>query len=243
MRIKVLYEDDSLLAVEKPAGVLVHGIYQGGKAKHAEETLADWIREKYPKIGSVGDAPQTRPGVVHRLDRETSGVMLLAKNQKAFDFLKNLFKNRQIEKTYLALVWGEIKRDEGVIDKPISIVDGSVKRTVFKGKMQREAITEYKVLKRYTCELGELTLVEAKPKTGRTHQIRVHFASIGHPLAGDKLYGKKYSLPQLDRHFLHAKKIEFLSEDGKRISVVSEIPSEMKKVLAGLKELKQDAPA
>lgn len=234
MNITVLYEDADLVAVNKPAGVLVHGIFARGEARHNEETLVDWATHRYPAMRQVGDMPSMRPGVVHRLDRETSGVMVLAKTQEAFTYLKEQFKNRHIRKTYLALVWGVPKERKGVIDKPISIVDGSVRRTVFKGKMQREAITEYEVVHTYMSELGEVSLVRAYPKTGRTHQIRVHFASINCPLVGDKLYGKKYSLTGLDRHFLHADSLELPLRGGKRITLSAEMPAELQDLISRL---------
>ena len=233
---KILYENQDLLLVNKPAGWLVHGVYHKGEAKHDEETLVDWIAKKYPEIKDIGDVPAQRGGIVHRLDRETSGVMVIARTQESFTYLKKLFQTRNIHKTYQALVWGRVKADSGVIDKPISIIDGSVKRTVFKGKMSREAVTEYKVIKRYTTSDGRdaLTLVEVSPKTGRTHQIRVHFSSIGHSVVGDKLYGKKGSIDGLERQFLHAHRIEFISSDGEKIVGTSELPMELKQVLSSL---------
>ncbi|MDP3880864.1 MAG: RNA pseudouridine synthase [bacterium] len=219
MNVEVLFENADFLAVNKPAGLLVHGIFDKYGPKHSEKTLVDWILENYPEIKNVGDMPvhnseagefPFRPGIVHRLDRETSGVLLIAKNQKSFEYLKGLFQGKQVVKNYEALVWGRLKEKQGVIDKPISIRNGSVKRTVFKGKAPREAVTEYELLSVYEDEHGsEFSLVLAKPKTGRTHQIRVHFASIGHPLVGDKLYGKRGSIAGLERHFLHAKSLEF----------------------------------
>ncbi len=230
----ILYEDKDLVIVDKPAGWLVHGIYYKGQARHDEETLVDWLAKRYPEIQQVGDSPTTRAGIVHRIDRETSGVMVIARTQEAFTYLKKLFQAREVAKTYQALVWGRIKEESGVIDKPISIIDGSVKRTVFKGKMQREAVTEYKVLGRYQLEGEPLTLVEVHPKTGRTHQIRVHFSSLGHSLVGDKLYGKKGSVANLDRHFLHASKIEFVSPSGKKIAEESKLPAELATVIKNL---------
>ncbi len=244
MTPRILYEDQHLLLVDKPAGWLVHGIYHKGEAKHNEETLVDWLTLRYPEIKYVGDAPAQRGGIVHRLDRETSGVMVVARTQEAFLYLKKLFSagggssaenGERIHKTYVALVWGRMKTDSGTINKPISIIDGSVKRTVFRGKMTREAMTEYRVLSRYRFGEEALTLVEVQPKTGRTHQIRVHFSSIGHAVVGDKLYGKKGSLPGLTRQFLHAKKIEFISPLGKKIVGVSELSDELKMALAELK--------
>ncbi len=239
----VLYEDENVIAVNKPAGLLVHGIFHKGFAKHNEQTLVDWALKHYPPIASVGDEPETRPGVVHRLDRETSGVMVMAKNQAAFTFLKSLFKEKEASKTYLALVWGRVREHEGVIDKPISIVDGSVKRTVFKGKMSREAITEYKVRGYYKTQGEEFTLVQLHPKTGRTHQLRVHMASLGNPLVGDKLYGEKKEalrkkltgpVGNLARQFLHADSLEIPLSDQKRITVSADLPSDLSEVLASL---------
>lgn len=230
----ILYEDKDLLLVDKPAGWLVHGIYHKGEARHTEETLTDWVAKRYPEIKDVGDVPAQRGGIVHRLDRETSGVMVIARTQESFTALKKMFQLRDIHKTYQALVWGRVKTNSGVINKPISIIDGSVKRTVFKGKMSREAVTEYKVIGRYESEGEPLTLVEVSPKTGRTHQIRVHFSSMGHSVVGDKLYGKKGSLEGLERQFLHAHKIEFTSPSGKSIVGTSKLPRELEKVLTRL---------
>lgn len=231
----IILENSDLLLVNKPAGWLVHGIYHKGEAKHSEETLVDWLVERYPEIKNVGDTPTQRGGIVHRLDRETSGVMVIARSQEAFHYLKKLFQTRDIHKTYQALVWGHVKADSGVIDKPISIIDGSVKRTVFKGKMSREAVTEYRVIGRYLGDDDkELTLVEVSPKTGRTHQIRVHFSSLGHPVVGDKLYGKKGTIAGLERQFLHAAKIEFIAPDGKAIKGESALPAELANVLSSL---------
>lgn len=231
---KILYEDKDLLLVDKPAGWLVHGVFHKGEAKQNEETLVDWIAKKYPEIKDVGDVPAQRGGIVHRLDRETSGVMVIARSQDSFAYLKKLFQTRDIHKTYHALVWGRVKADSGVIDKPISIIDGSVKRTVFKGKMSREAVTEYKVIGRYDGGNEPLALVEVSPKTGRTHQIRVHFSSMGHSVVGDKLYGKKGSIAGLKRQFLHAYKIEFTAPSGKQVVGISELPTELAQTLASL---------
>lgn len=249
MDISVLYEDKDLLVINKPAGLLVHGIYTNTGPKHTEETLVDWLAKKYPETQEVGDRDeenlirQQRGGIVHRLDRETSGVMVIARNQKTFEYLKKLFAGRSVKKEYVALVWGRIHEKSGVIDKPISIKDGSVKRTVFKGKMPREAVTEYETIAHYAHRQGkhhdELTLVRVMPKTGRTHQIRVHMSAVGHALAGDKLYGKKGTLvfeddTKLNRHFLHAQSIEFKSPSGSRVEVRAELPEDLAGVLSRL---------
>jgi len=218
---KIVYEDKNFLGVYKPSGLLVHPINANRERNAAnwEQTLADWLIKKYPEIKSVGDDPGTRPGIVHRLDRETSGIMLIPRNQEYFDYFKNLFKTRQIKKTYFALTAGKFKDGEGVIDKPIGIKSGSVKRSVHSEKMKKNAVTRYKVKK--TSGAGEdcVSLVEVFPETGRTHQIRVHLASIGHPVLGDKLYGGKKGKQGASRLMLHAHSIEFSLPSGSRMKL------------------------
>jgi 23S rRNA pseudouridine1911/1915/1917 synthase len=247
---EVLYEDANVIALNKPAGLLVHGIFTKDGPKHTEETLVDWLAKKYPETQEVGDRSeeglirQQRGGIVHRLDRDTSGVMIVARTQKSFEYLKRLFETKNIMKQYVALVWGRIHEKSGVIDKPISIKDGSVKRTVFKGKMPREAVTEYERVSyfqhRHGKHIDELTLLSVSPKTGRTHQIRVHLSSIGHAVAGDKMYGKKGVLAfedgtELNRHFLHAQKLTFSPRAGaEKITIEAPLPAELTAALANL---------
>ncbi|MEK7624133.1 MAG: RNA pseudouridine synthase [Patescibacteria group bacterium] len=229
--ISLIYETSDFIAVNKPAGVLTHPIKD-----LREETLVDWILEKYPEVKNVGDEPEIRPGIVHRLDRDTSGVILIARNQEFFEYLKNLFKTRQIKKTYLALVWGKLEPKFGEIKIPIGIKTGSIKRTVWqkRAKDLKEAVTEYQVKKYF----NGFSLVELTPKTGRTHQIRVHLASLGHPVVGDKLYGFQKSKPPFDlnRQFLHAVSLEFSSADGHRIMIEAELPEELKLIIDTLNE-------
>ena|SRR3989344_3617321 len=221
----ILYEDKEILVVNKPAGLLVH---PAGKSK--EKTLVDFLLKKYPEIKNVGDPSAgglTRPGIVHRLDKETSGVLIVAKTQRAFDFLKKQFQDRSIKKKYLALVWGKIKRERGMIDSPIGRSRNDARRRLSghraDGKL-REALTEYKVLKR-----GEkMTLLEVYPRTGRTHQIRVHLAGIGHPVVGDKLYAPQRK--DFSRLALHAVSIKLKNLTGKEIKIEAPIPSDLKKV-------------
>ncbi len=221
---EIVYEDKNFLGVYKPSGLIVHPI----NAKNVDEpSLSGWLLKKYPEIKKVGDEPETRPGIVHRLDKETSGIIVIPRNQEYFDYLKNLFKTRQIKKTYLALVAGELKESEGIIDKPIGIKTGSVKRSVHSEKMKKSAVTRYKVKKTFYGEPGrtigserkKVSLLEVFPETGRTHQIRVHLASIGHPILGDKLYGGKKSREAAARLMLHAYSIEFSSPSGSRIKL------------------------
>jgi 23S rRNA pseudouridine1911/1915/1917 synthase len=215
--IKIIYEDENVLAINKPAGIVVHG---------EMESVADWIVRKYPEIKNVGDDPE-RPGIVHRLDKDTSGVLLIAKNQKSFEWLKSQFQDRKIKKTYLALVSGKLKADSGLIDLPIGRSKTPLKRLASqkaRGKL-REAITEYKVVKKF----DNYTLLEAFPKTGRTHQIRVHFKAIGHPVVGDKLYGNPEE--KLNRQFLHAQSLELNLQDGSRIKLEADLPEDLKNFL------------
>lgn len=200
MSQEIIYEDGDMAAVNKPPGVLF-----------------DWA------LASRSDFI-----VVHRLDKDTSGVMLFAKNEKAADMLKNMFKKREIKKTYRALVVGDIKNNRGIINLPVGRSAATPLRRVAIGKQRgvlREAITEYRVLRRY----GEYTYIEAYPKTGRTHQIRSHFAAIGHPLVCDALYaGKRYLCPGgLTRHFLHAAALELTLPAGGRIRLEADMPEDL----------------
>ncbi|MFA5084130.1 MAG: RluA family pseudouridine synthase [Candidatus Paceibacterota bacterium] len=229
--ISLIYETRDFIAVNKPAGVLVHPIKDS-----REETLVDWVLKRYPEVKNVGDDPAIRPGIVHRLDRDTSGVILIARNQEFFEYLKNLFKTHQIKKTYLALVWGKLEPKSGEINAPIGIKSGTIKRTVWqkRAKDLKEAITEYKVKKYFK----DFSLVELNPKTGRTHQIRIHLASVNHPVVGDKLYGfKKTEMPfDLSRQFLHAFSLEFSAADGHRIKIEAELPEELGMIIDTLEK-------
>ena len=232
MGIKILYEDNEILVIDKPSGLMVHS---DGRTK--EKTLTDWIIKNYPKLKGVGE-PITfdekeidRPGIVHSLDKETSGVLIIAKTKKAFAYYKKEFMDREIKKTYHAIVFGNIKNDEGVIDKPIGRSPRDFRRRLAgrgaRGEL-REAVTEYKVLKRFSDNKGnKYTYVEVYPKTGRTHQIRVHFKYLSYPVVCDSLYAPKNYCPKtLGRLALHAKSIEFKNSKGKIIKVESPLPKE-----------------
>lgn len=190
MELNVLYEDADIVAVDKPAGVMTHS-----DGKNTEETIADWFAAHYPESREVGE-PQTlpdgsvlsRPGIVHRLDRETSGVLVLAKTPEAHAFLKAAFQNREAKKTYIAFVRGVPKERKGVIDFPIgrSRKDFRLRSAQPKAKgALRDAITRYEVV----ADDGAYALLYCYPETGRTHQIRVHLKAIHHPVLGDVLYG------------------------------------------------------
>ena len=232
LNLSIIYQDNDIVVVNKPAGMAVHkGVAEKG------ETLADWLIEKFPEMKKVGDEPEFRPGIVHRLDKDTSGVLVAARNQKSFEFLKNQFQKREVVKKYLALVEGVLKNDNGTIDLPIGRSASDFRKKLAsdnaKGEL-REAVTEYKVLEKFP----NYTLVEAYPKTGRTHQIRVHFKAIGHPIVCDSLYGgKRMTCPfGLARHFLHANFLEFVSLSGVKLKLEADLPEDLEKVLAGLRK-------
>jgi len=258
MKIKILYEDKDILAIDKPSGISVHA---DGRSK--EKTITDWVLKNYPKMKNVGesifvdDKEIKRPGIVHRLDRDTSGVLILAKNKKAHEFLKNQFKDREVKKTYNTIVSGWVKNDHGIINKPIGRSPADFRRRLAgrgaRGEL-REAITEYKVLKRFNALASSkflplrpqagpsgikiskmptrFTFLEVKPKTGRTHQIRVHMKFLNHPVACDSLYDPKGFCPkELNRLALHAKSIEFKNLKGKTIKIESPLPKNFEKYL------------
>ena len=227
---EILYEDKNLLIINKPAGIIVHPTVNNIN----NPSIAGWLLKKYPFVSNVGE-DKLRPGIVHRLDKETSGVLILAKNNRVFDYFKNLFKKKKIKKKYIALVRGEIKKQQGIIDFPlIRSKKSPIKRKIVvkknKGKI---ALTRYKVLKLYQG----YTLLEIFLETGRTHQIRVHLASIGFPVVGDKMYGKlkKTGKLHLSRHFLHAQEISFVSFDGELLKIESSLPKDLKQILKQLK--------
>ncbi|MBP9711658.1 MAG: RluA family pseudouridine synthase [Candidatus Pacebacteria bacterium] len=238
-KIKVLYEDSNILAIDKPYGISVH---PDGRTK--EKTITDWVIKNYPRMKNVGEPMFVenkgkkieikRPGVVHRLDRDTSGVMLLAKTQKAHEFLKEQFQNREVKKTYQAIVSGWFKDERGVINKkigrsPTDFRKYSASRGA-RGEM-RDAVTQYKVLKRFESPT-KFTYLEIYPKTGRTHQIRVHMKSVDHPVACDALYNAGSVCPKgLKRMALHALKIEFKDLKGKTVKIESPLPSDIKKFI------------
>lgn len=232
----ILYEDENVLAINKPTGMVVH--FDG---KTEEKNLTDWIVERYPEIKEVGEPSRDikgniilRPGIVHRLDRETSGVMLVAKNQDTFEFLKKQFQEHRVQKTYHAFVLGEIKEDDGVIDRPIGRSNKDFRmwsaQRGARGEL-RDAVTEYTVLKR----TKEWSFVEARPRTGRTHQIRVHFKAIHHPLVGDLLYAPKSSfILGFKRLALHSYNIKFELMNGEIKEVTAPYPEDFKRAVREL---------
>lgn len=244
MKIKVLYEDKDILAIDKPIGLAVH---PDGRTKPArkgvssgEKTLVDFILKNYPKLKNIGEPMEIdgdkilRPGIVHRLDRDTSGVMLIAKNKKSFEYLKEIFQNREIRKVYYALVNGTLKYERGTITKPIGRSPKDFRRYLagrgVKGEL-RDAITEYTVLKNITNKKNKFTLLEVRPKTGRTHQIRVHMKYLNHPVVGDSLYNEGgIGIKGIDRMMLHAKSIKFKTLKGEILKIESPLPKEFEEL-------------
>lgn len=200
-------ETETFLVLYKPAGIAMH---PAGNSR--QETVSDWISTTYPQIMGVGE-DRKRPGMVHRLDKDTSGLLLIAKSNTAFKALKRLFQERKIEKTYFALVHGNLTIPSGSVNLPIGRVKGEKKRAVPAGKREfggelRDALTEYGLHTRYTG----YDFLSVKPKTGRTHQIRVHLSAIGHPIVGDRLYRfKEHRRDSLKPPFqlLHAGELRF----------------------------------
>ena len=232
---KIIYEDKDVLVINKPAGLLVHPTHKKFMygASPSGKTLIDWLLEKYPAIKKVGDDPANRPGIVHRLDKETSGVMIIAKTQKSFEFLKKQFQARLVKKNYIALVWGKFEMRSGIIEKPMGIKTGTLKRTVKideSTKLVKEAKTIYRVKK----ELGPYSLVEVEPLTGRTHQIRVHLASIKHPVVGDRLYSQRDLPAGVKRLFLHAESLELTLPNGEKRKFEAKPPKDLEDFLAAL---------
>lgn len=218
--IEIIYEDNDVIAVNKPAGMVVHA-----GAGRQSGTLVNALLHRFQMLSGVGG--DLRPGIVHRLDRGTSGVLLVARHDSAHRRLSEQFRSRTVEKIYVALVHGVTKHERGRIEKPIA--RDPVHRTKMTTRLAagRPAITEYRVLRRF----GKFTLLEVKIGTGRTHQIRVHLASIGHPVAGDNTYGA----PARDRHFLHARRISFDGPStGIRVSIEAPLPLELVQWLAEL---------
>ncbi len=239
-KIRIIFENKNFLIIDKPSGLLVHSI--SSKARGNEKTLVDWLINKYPNIKDVGENI-IRPGIVHRLDRNTSGIMIIAKNNEAFFYFKKLFQERKISKKYLALVWGLLKEKRGIIDKPIGRIRAATKRSVLAKNISniKEAITEYKLIKTLKDKEGrDFSLLEISPKTGRTNQIRVHLQYLGHPIVGDDIYSpKKLVAPSgLDRMFLHAFSLEFNSISGERFLFEANPPQELEIFLSDLEENK-----
>ncbi|MDD3531206.1 MAG: RluA family pseudouridine synthase [Candidatus Pacebacteria bacterium] len=243
MEPTILYEDAAVLVINKPAGLIVHS-----DGRTEEPSVACWVLEKYPHLAEVGEpwtSPQgeviARPGIVHRLDRGTSGVMILAKTNEAHAFLKKQFQDRTTEKKYRALVYGHPLKNKGVIEAEIVRIRSLPPRWGVQRegeeRTHRAAITEWEVLSRTTDpETGDkVAYLEARPKTGRTHQIRVHLKHLGYPVIGDPLYAKgKPCLLGFTRPALHAYELSIVLPSGSRETFQAPLPEDFERALAAL---------
>ncbi|MFC1678406.1 RluA family pseudouridine synthase [Patescibacteria group bacterium] len=232
-KVEIVFENNNYLVINKPAGLLVHG------AGHIKEpSLIDELEKKYPEITKVGEDPN-RPGIIHRLDKLVSGLMVIARSQEAFENLKQQFQKRTIKKYYTALVFGKIIADEGEINFPIDRSPKGHKMMALAPTVKGEtnpqgkaAITKYIVKKRFI----NYTLLKLRIITGRTHQIRVHLAAFGHPVVGDDLYGNKKAKSknqklETKRIFLVADELEFMSLDGQEKKFSIKLPHELNNFL------------
>jgi len=221
--LNVYHEDAHLIVLEKPAGMVVH---PGAGVSHG--TLVNALLHRFPEILQVG--PEPRPGIVHRLDKETSGIMVAARSNEAYSSLQGQFKNRKVDKTYLGLVWGKLAREEGKFDWAIGRHAKHGHRFSVRTKKPRSAETLYSVKRRFR----EFSLLEIRPVTGRTHQIRVHLAASGHPVVGDTRYGRrrKSNCPRL---FLHAVRIALRHpETSARVEFSSPLPPDLENFMNSL---------
>lgn len=230
--VKIVAEEKDFFIIEKPAGMLVHPT-----EKEEKDTLVDWILSKHPELKKIGENPQ-RPAIVHRLDKDVSGLMIIPKTQESFEYFKRQFKLHLITKKYWALVYGSIIRDEDEIN--LMIGRSRTKKGLFAARPEsqenensKKALTKFSVVERFINH----TLLELDILTGRTHQIRVHMFSYGHPIVGDTLYflkrGKKIDIGRI---FLHAHLLSFVGPDGKNKEFSSPLPESLKSILTGIKK-------
>ncbi len=224
MPLRIVYEDEDLVVVDKPPGLVVHPA-----AGHRRGTLLNALLARYP------DLPldqEERPGIVHRLDKDTSGLIVVARSREAREHLQAQFKAREVLKVYLALVDGVVEPTHGVVEASIGRDSRDRKRMAVVQRGGRKAVTEFRVLER----LGEYTLLETRPRTGRTHQVRVHLAFLGHPVVGDSVYGRRKQHLGLERQFLHAHRLAFRHpSSGRKVDLVAELPPDLERVLETLR--------
>jgi 23S rRNA pseudouridine1911/1915/1917 synthase len=230
--VVVRHEDDDVLVVAKPAGLVVHP-----GAGHPHGTLVNGLLARYPELAAVGDP--ARPGIVHRLDRETSGLLAVARSPAAYDGLVAMLAAHDVDRRYVALVWGELDAPRGVIDAPIG---RSIRRPTRMAVRDagRTARTEYEVRRTYprTATRADVSVLECRLETGRTHQIRVHLQAVGHPVVGDRVYEGARPGIALDRPFLHAATLGFVHPvTGRGLHVDEPLPADLAEVLATLDTL------
>ncbi|MGW8184558.1 MAG: RluA family pseudouridine synthase [Candidatus Moraniibacteriota bacterium] len=234
IKLDIIFENSDFIIINKPSGIQVHPDFN-----EKNNTIVNGLIAQYPEIAKLEDdhvySFQMRPGIVHRLDKETSGVLIIAKNKKSFLEFKMMFKEKMIAKKYLAIAYGIPQEKKGTIDKPLARTSNYRKQTIAGKRTKtkiREALTNYEVIK----NLGEnFSLIEVTPQTGRTHQIRVHLSSIGHPIVGDNLYRKKNyeKFEGASRHMLHASEITF-ELNGEKFNFIAPLPKDFKETLKQL---------
>lgn len=225
--LDIVYEDEHLLVVNKPAGMVVHPA-----ARMVSGTLVNALLAHCPQVADVGGSD--RAGIVHRLDRETSGLIVVAKNPEAHAALQRQFKRRLVRKTYVALVEGQVQPREGIIEVPIGR-DPKDRTRMAVSRTGRPAVTQYRVVEIFP----QYTLLEVRPHTGRTHQIRVHLAWLGYPVVGDRVYGRRRQTLMPDRHFLHARDLAFTHPvTGEKLALSAPLPPELASVLNQLRREK-----
>jgi 23S rRNA pseudouridine1911/1915/1917 synthase len=246
--LDIVYEDDDLAIINKPAGMMVHAGAGATEDQRNRGTLVNALLHHFATLSAVGG--EMRPGIVHRLDKETSGLIVVAKNDEAHGKLAAQFARREVKKTYVALVHGWVKKDQGTISASISRDRVRRTRMTTRGTGGREAVSHFSLLRRLDTAYGKFTLVEVKIDTGRTHQIRVHMASIGHPVVGDALYGAAREMRarrgratdegaaiSLARNFLHAARLELTHpRTGKPIALESPLPEPLRAFLTRLEK-------
>ncbi|MGA3345197.1 MAG: RluA family pseudouridine synthase [Terracidiphilus sp.] len=254
--LDVVYEDADLAVINKPAGMMVHAGSGQNEDERSRGTLVNALLFRFKALSATGG--DLRPGIVHRLDKDTSGLIVVAKNDRTHAALAEMFSSRQIKKTYIALVQGSLERAKGTINANVG--RDPVRRTRMTAKPlgdARTAVTHYEIVRRLTNRFGKFTLIRVRIETGRTHQIRVHMASIGHPVVGDTLYGgsgqltdqvasnaatskaaRRKSEPErlkLGRNFLHAARLEFPHpKTGKLLQLEAPLPAELEAFLSSL---------
>jgi len=239
--LDIVYEDDDLAVINKAAGMMVHAGAGASDDARNRGTLVNALLHHLGKLSGVGG--ELRPGIVHRLDKETSGLIVVAKNDEAHRKLSAQFAAREVKKKYAALVHGWVKKESGTLAQAISRDRVRRTRMTARGEGGRAAVTRYRVVRRLDTRFGKFTLLEVKIDTGRTHQIRVHVATMGHPVVGDTMYGApgqargKSAAIRLVRNFLHAAELEFKHpRTGETIALRSELPGELREFLAKLDE-------
>jgi 23S rRNA pseudouridine1911/1915/1917 synthase len=243
--LEIVYEDQDLAVVNKPAGMMVHAGSGATDDARNRGTLVNALLHHLRELSSTSGP--LRPGIVHRLDKQTSGLIVVAKNDATHGRLSSMFARRQVRKLYIALVQGELAQERGTVNASIS--RDSIRRTRMTTRREggRTAVSHWQVLRRIQGPYGSFTLVSVRIETGRTHQIRVHMASLGHPVVGDTLYGAPTAIaPQaaaasrlprlvLTRNFLHAAELEFAHPaTGEPLSLVSNLPADLKQFMAQL---------